>query len=55
LALIADRGEKLVQQIPVRGVNFDNAETSLAGAACRRREGAGYGPNPSSVRAFGTA
>src|SRR5260370_11131760 len=42
-----------MEQISVRGVNFDNAESRLAGAARRRGEGFHNLPNPAFVQLRG--
>ena len=42
-----------MEQISVRGVNFDNAESRQAGAARRRDEGFDNLPNPASSNAAG--
>src|SRR5437879_5117113 len=42
-----------MEQISVRGVNFDNAESRLAGAARRRDEGFDNLPNPAFIQRRG--
>ncbi len=47
VALVAERGEELVQEIPVRGVDLDDAERSVSGVKRFRSRAAAYhSPKP---------
>src|SRR5258708_40262940 len=52
-SLIRERREKLREKISVPGVDLDNPESRLAGAARRRGEGFHNLPNPAFVQRRG--